>query len=114
MSTHDLWSSDVLRERWDDTARTYTAWDASGTQVEQRAYTVEENEAADARAASEALRVNEQSISTKLAADMAAMQAILDQSNAELNAGPAQELKDLARTARRLIRKVERLLDGSD
>jgi hypothetical protein len=38
----------VLRERWDDTARVYTAWDAQGVQTTSRPYTAAENAAADA------------------------------------------------------------------
>ena len=41
----------VLRERWDDGARTYTAWDAAGKQTSTRAYTAQENADADARLA---------------------------------------------------------------
>lgn len=110
----ERWRDSVLRERWDDATRTYTRWDAAGVQVEQRPYTTAENAAADASAAAETLAANEKSISTKLANDMAAMQAILDQTNADLNAGPAQELKDLAKAVRRLIRKVERILDDTE
>lgn len=46
--------------------------------------------------------------------DFPAMQAILAQTNADINASPASEIKDLARAVRRLTRKVENLTDGSD
>jgi hypothetical protein len=110
----ERWRDSVLRERWDDAARTYTRWDQDGVQVEQRAYTVEEDAAADARAASEALQANEEAVTSKLADDMAAMQAILDTSNATLRSDPAGALKDIARAVRRLDRKVGRILDGTD
>lgn len=113
MAIIDRWVDGVLREQWDETARVLTSWDKHGVQVEQRPYTAAENAQADARAAAETLVANEQSISTKLQQDLAAMQAILDQTNADLNANPAQEIKDLARAVRRLIRKVERILDDT-
>lgn len=114
MAIIDRWVDGVLREQWDETARVLTSWDEHGVQVEQRPYTAQENTAADARAVVETLAANEKSISAKLANDLAAMQAILDQTNADLNAGPAQELKDLAKAVRRLIRKVERILDDTE
>jgi len=58
--------------------------------------------------------VNDATISTNLQADLTALQAIIDTTNADLRTDPSQEIKDLARVARRLIRKVERLLDGTD
>ena len=65
--------------------------------------------------AERAAQGNEQQIGSKIQnVDMPAMKAILDQSNADLNANPASELKDLARAVRRLDRKVLRLLDGSE
>jgi len=45
----DYYLDNVLRERRDDVARTYTSWDENGTQTEQRPYTAEENAEADAR-----------------------------------------------------------------
>lgn len=72
-----------------------------------RPWTVEE-------LAAQAAAANEVAIDSALATDLAAMQAILDQTNANLRTDPSQEIKDLARVARRLIRKVERLLDGTD
>ena len=111
---HETYTDGVLRQRWDDTARTYTEWDAQGVQISTRPYTTEENAAADQRAAAALLVTNEATISTNLQQDLATMQAIIDQTNADLKADPAQEIKDLARVARRLIRKVERILDGAN
>lgn len=45
----DFYLDNVLRERWDDVARVYTAWDENGVQIEQRPYTAEENAQADVR-----------------------------------------------------------------
>jgi hypothetical protein len=101
-------------ERWDDTLRTYTEWDAAGVQTSQRAYTPAENAAADARAAAELLVSNEATITTGIANDLAVMQAIIAQTNADLKTDPSQEIKDIARAVRRLDRKVARLLDSVD
>jgi hypothetical protein len=54
MST-ETYTAGVLRQRWDDTARLYTEWDADGQQTAQRPYTTAENADADARANAEAL-----------------------------------------------------------
>lgn len=43
----ESWSEGTLRERWDDIARIYTAWDESGAQIEQRPYTADENAEVD-------------------------------------------------------------------
>ena len=104
----------ILRKFWDDDTRTYTEWDDQGQQIDSRPYTSEENAAADVRAIAEAEESNEVTISTKLIDDLAAMQAIIDQTNADLRTDPSREIKDLARATRRLIRRVERLLDGVD
>lgn len=45
--------------------------------------------------------------------DMPAMKAILDATNATINAGPAPYMKDIARAVRRLDRKVQRLLNDT-
>jgi hypothetical protein len=103
-----------LVERWDDDTRTYTRWDDAGGVVETRPYTDEENRAADAAAAARAERANESATSQKLQRDMDAIQAILDQTNADLRDDPARAIKDLAHATRRLIRRVENLYDGSD
>lgn len=58
--------------------------------------------------------VNENISSKLITVDFPAMQAILDQSNSDINNNPAGEIKDLARAVRRLTRKVEKLLDASD
>lgn len=49
-----VYTGGILRERWDDETRTYTAWDEDGVQTEQRPYTAEENTRADAEAEAEA------------------------------------------------------------
>lgn len=54
-------------------------------------------------------------IANKIATvDLPAMQALIDQTNAALRDDPSQELKDIARAVRRLGRKVEGILDGTE
>lgn len=50
MSTTERFRDGVLREKWDDATRTYTAYDATGKQTSTRPYTTAENTAADAAA----------------------------------------------------------------
>jgi hypothetical protein len=100
----ELYISGVLRERWDDTTRTYTAFSGTGVQLEQREYTPAENVVADSLAATEVLNSNETIVHQKLAVDFAAAQAILNQTNADIRTDPSQEIKDLARAVRRLTR----------
>ena len=58
---------------------------------------------------------NEEQIGNKIETeDMPAMQAILDQTNANIRTDPSQEIKDLAKAVRRLDRKVMKLLDGTE
>jgi hypothetical protein len=114
MSRHENYRDGVLTDLWDDDTRTYTRWDDAGAVVETRPYTEQENQAADAAAAAHAERVNESATSQKLQRDMDAIQAILDQTNADLRDDPARAIKDLAHATRRLIRRVENLYDGSD
>ena len=69
-----------------------------------RPYTAEENATADAEAVEATQTANKSTIETNLEADLAAMQAIKDQTNADLRADPSQEIKDIATAVRRLIR----------
>lgn len=105
----------VLRKQWDDsvTPGVYTEWDAQGVQVLTRAFNSDEA----ARAATDALEdqqiANERTIEQALADSLATLQAIIDDTNANINANPAQRIKDLARSQRRVIRLVIRRFDGS-
>lgn len=113
MSTHDVYEDGVLAQRWDNEARTYTDYRTDPDTV--RAYTPEENAAAEAAELAATEVIYEGDIVGKIVAiDMPAMQALLDATNATINAGPAPYLKDIARAVRRLDRKVLRLLDGSE
>ena len=49
MDMTNVFTDGVLRELWDDTARTYTAFSKAGVQTDTRPYTAEENTMADIR-----------------------------------------------------------------
>jgi len=89
----------------DPVGRTVNEYDTEAQVIVVRPYTEEENQAqdvVDAETASHAS--NKSTIETNLEADLALMQAIKDQTNAELREDPSQELKDLAVAVRRLIK----------
>lgn len=103
MST-ETWYNGVITERWDDSTRTYTSWDLSGTQLTQRPYTPAENSAADAGMVQQQQQVNKSTIETNLEQDLATMQAIKDTDNAVIRNNPAPYIKDIATAVRRLIK----------
>ena len=104
MAVHDRYLDGILRERYDDDLRIYTAWDEDGVQTDQRPYTAEENAAADVRVAQETQVENRSTVETNLQQDYLNMQAIEAQSNAEIRQDPSQEIKDIVRAVRRLTR----------
>jgi hypothetical protein len=59
-------------------------------------------------------RVNRSTVETNLIADLAAMQAIIDDTNANINANPAARIKEMARMMRRLGRQALRSFEGTD
>ena len=106
-----VYEEGTLVESWDDATRTYTDHRTG----ESRPYNDDENAAADVRAALALAEASSAATSSKLITrDFPAMQDILSQTNAEIRSDPSQEIKDLARAVRRLTRRVEKLLDGSD
>lgn len=105
----------VLRQQWDDGTETYSEWDETGTLITERPYTTDELAQKAARVAGETTTTNEADIGNKIeTVDMPAMQAIIDDTNANINANPAARIKDIAKAIRRLDRKVLGLLDGSE
>ena len=90
--------------RWDAATSTVFEHDGAGAIVSQRPFTAEESAAAEAQAVAAEQQANKSTIETNLDADLAAMQAILDQANADLRADPSQEVKDIAKAVRRLVR----------
>lgn len=102
-------------EQWDDANRKYRSWNLAGQLVTDRPYGPGENAEADAATLTASQAANGSTIGSKISTvDMPAMQAIIDQLNADLRADPSQELKDLAKAVRRLDRKVQGILDGTD
>lgn len=97
----------ILRQWADDVTRTVTDYDSTGTMVGQpRAYTPEENAAADSRAAEaaagaarEATRAAVQAIVVDLQAEKARVQPIIDKANAQITGA---DTKDVARAAKRI------------
>lgn len=118
-------AANVLRERWDDAARTFTAWDENGTQTEQRPYTAQENAEADARVQAETEQANEATLREQAAADLTALSASIDQlnlvvdkNNNAIGGGDtkavAREARAIARATKRLTRLMIRQLDGTE
>lgn len=103
----------ILREWWNDSTRTYTAYNAAGAQTSSRAYTPAENAAADAAVVAATAKANGSTIDTNLAADLVTLQAMIDATNNTINANPASHIKDLARVQRRIVRRVIGKLDGT-
>jgi hypothetical protein len=115
VSTRSYTADGLLQEEWDDTTRTYTLYDEEGAEWSTRPYTPEENARATAEAAAAGQAANEATIGNKIeTVDMPAMAAILAQTNAAIRSDPSQEIKDLATAVRRLDRKVQHLLDGTE
>ncbi len=63
--------------------------------------------------AGEAEKANQRSIEQALANALGTLQTILDDTNANINANPAQRIKDEARALRRVIRLLIRKFDGN-
>jgi hypothetical protein len=122
MSVRETYLDGVCRERWDNATRQYSAYDAAGVLVASteenpnpRAYTAQENADADLVAIAETEIANAADTANKIVnVDMPAMAVIIADTNANINANAAARIKDLAKAVRRLDRKVQNLLDGSD
>lgn len=90
--------------RYNDEIRIATEYDPGGVLIGDRPYTAAENARADEHANVDTQIENKSTIETNLEQDLAAMQAIKDQTNADLRADPSQEIKELATAVRRLIK----------
>ena len=109
------WLPVTIEPRPDDTET--TTWDrnepaiVAGVPVigwTERDKTLEELQA-------DAEQSNAETISNRfLDTDLPAMLDIIDQTNADLRADPAQEIKAIARAIRRIIRKTDAILDAAD
>lgn len=103
MSAYVYASNGTLLEQWDDATRTYTDFRTDPDTT--RPYTAQENAEADVRAAQETSDGNRRTIEDALDLRMATMQAVIDDTNANINGNPAARIKDLARAVRLLIRE---------
>ena len=109
-----VYSTDgVLRERWDDTTRTYTAYNAQGTQTSTRSYTTQENDIADATAVVETAGRNRDTIEEQAGAALDANTAYLAIAT-PTNAQVAAQVKALTRQNNKIIRLALGRLDGTD
>lgn len=107
----EIYSDDALIERYDDVARTYTAWDAEGVQIEQRPYTAEEDAEADVRAAERTERENAQQVEEAFDSAMDDLQQILD-APSMTNAQALAAIKALARILRKVLRYIRKDFTG--
>ena len=116
MATVETYVDGVLRERWDDGSRTFTAWGATGVVVAgtPRPYTAAENARADVTAAGAVAETNRRTIGQMLDQDFIDVQGVLAQTNAELRNDPSQEIKIIGRVVRRLIRETRGDFSGTD
>jgi CRP-like cAMP-binding protein len=87
-----------LRERWDETSKTYTAWDAAGAQVAQRPFTAAEEAEATALTAATTREVNRTTILDRLAENRATLRTIATAASFT-NTQRDEALRALARNA---------------
>ena len=113
MTTRETYTDGVLRERWDETARTLTTWGPTGTLTGTRAYTPAENAEADARATAATITTNEAALLAKAATALtnnATFLAVASPSNAQALA----QIQALTRQVNALIRLARRDLLSTD
>lgn len=105
----------VRVQEWDDATRTYYWRADDGTVLDQRAYTPEENAAADAALVQATQETNRRTIEQALADTLATIDAdVLSLNNATATtADLAKAVKVLGRAQRRTIRLLIRRLDGT-
>lgn len=102
-------------EYHDDTTRVVTIYGQDGLVTSTRPYTEAENLDADLRASIDTESANQVDVENKIdTVDLPAMQAILDQTNAQLREDPSQEIKAIARAVRRLARNAIRRYDSAE
>jgi hypothetical protein len=110
MSGVEVYENGVFVERWDDNTRTYA--DFRTDPVTTRPYTAQEHLDADERAAQATEDANRRTVDEALDLRMGTMQAIVDDTNANINSNPAARIKDIARAVRLLIRQARGDFDG--
>lgn len=125
--TKQVITDGVIREWWNDLAttqadgtaqpipaRSVRFYTAGGAVQSTRAYTAPENVEADVRQAGRTKATNESTLRANIVSDLAAMQAIKADTNANINTNPAQRLKDIAVAVRRLERIALGDFSGTD
>jgi hypothetical protein len=108
-----VYQNGVLREKWDDVARAYTAWNAAGAQTSTRAYTAAENAAADAEAARRIGTSNKVTIESQVAAAITANKAYVALAS-PTNAQTTAQVKALSRQVNGVMRLLTGQLDATD
>lgn len=112
-----FWPGGRINKRWNHntTPGTYSEYAEDGTLLLQRTFTAEEQAMSDARKLTDLADGNDSATSSRLVSiDFPAMQAIIADTNANINSNPATRIKDIARAVRRIIRRVEHLTDGTE
>lgn len=110
MTKQQTWRDGVLIREWDDSARTFTAWDAQGVPT-SRPYTAAENTEADARAVQQTFSDNEASIRDKLRLALGANNTYLAVTTPTA-AQTTTQVKSLSRQVNALIRLANQQLDS--
>ena len=103
-----------LREQWDDTSRTYTAWGVDGEISEARPYTEQENTDADARLADATAKATTQAnLLSKMETALSNNAAFLALASPNQAQAVAQ-VKALTRQINAAIRYLTNRLDTTD
>lgn len=112
MSTSVYADDGTLLEQWDDATRTYT--DYRPEPDESRPYTEDENAAADAHATAATYAANEASLAEDLDEALVSLQAIIDDTNANINTNAAARIKDIAKALKKTIRTVSGRFESTE
>lgn len=113
MTTRETYAGGVLRERWDDDARTVTTWSATGTLTGTRSYTPAEAEQVDERVMVRTIIANEADLIARAKTAITANAAFLAVTTPTTAQAVAQ-VKALTRQVNALIRLVGRDLLSTD
>lgn len=109
----EVYQGNVLREKWDDTTRTYTAYDEGGVQTSTRPYSPEENTVADDNAIIDTANKNKSTIENQAVSALSSNSDYIALAN-PTNAQVAAQVKALTRQNNKIIRLVLGRLDGTD
>lgn len=114
MAMKEIYQEGVLFQRWNETNYLVETMNPDGTVASSVPMTPEEVADADAYKTAQTEAANEAEIIADLEALLATLQAIIDDTNANINQNPASRIKDIARTCRKLIRLQIDELSGTD